>query len=233
MKLASIVVSALVASAGAASAAGPVDCTCTAATVSTDGLSASLEFQAGVGSCDAGLVDPCVDEVIATESGDAAASASVVLSGDPFFFADGNDLPAGEYRAVYKEGCMRYGTSASFEWSVHARPAPAQGFLITHSGGATVRAPGSIGFLGSGCAEAYVPPPGTTEADDAAAVTCDRSGFATVEACEEANRAGRAVVFTHAGGPISISLKDSRYDDNIVSDPAPAWTLQRLVPGCL
>ena len=168
---------------------------------SLDG-SPGIEADASDGAtADAG--DPCV--VGSAEN--AATTGTLDVLGQIAYFADGADLPAGTYRLVYEDGCMKYGGGQ--DWTIHAYPSPNESYAWFAGGSVgdkLVRTPGTNGYASSN--GAYV------EFDD----------------CVAANLALAPVEFTFAGGKLGVWLSDSPYGDNMVGvdNRNPRWRLERV-----
>lgn len=136
-----------------------------------------------------------------------ATTGTLDIFGHITYFADGADLPAGTYRVVYEDGCMKYGDLQ--DWTVQAYPPPSEEyawFVGSEVGVRRTRAPGTAGIaVGSGA-------------------------FLTFDECVAANLLLKPIAFRHAGGRLGVWLSDSEYRDNNVGvdDRNPRWRLERV-----
>jgi hypothetical protein len=147
------------------------------------------------------------------EATSAGTQQNLDLFGTIVYFANGDALPAGRYRATYVDGCMKYGGSQ--DWTIHAyAPNP-----TNHN---------QWWFVGDTSDERIVTPPGTSGYGVA------NGAYAAFEDCVSANLALEPMEFDFSGGKIGVWLEDSPYTDNVAGQDGrnPKWQLTLLEP-CL
>lgn len=156
------------------------------------------------------LVVPPDAALEAGSRADAGCDVGGRVVGDVFGaaldFAGGANLPAGRYRVVYVDGCMKYSTGQA--WSVNAYGAGASAELprwwLTGNRVRLATMPGTVGFdLGSG-------------------------GFATFEQCVASNLSVAPIEIDFDGGVLGVALGDDPYRDNVmgVGGRSPSWALE-------
>lgn len=136
-----------------------------------------------------------------------ATTGTLDIFGHITYFAEGADLPAGTYRVVYEDGCMKYGDLQ--DWTIHAYPPPNDEYAW---------------FVGSMVGVRRLRAPGT------AGIEAGKGAFATFDECVAANLLLKPAAFKHAGGKLGVWLADSEYRDNNVGvdNRNPRWRLERV-----
>jgi hypothetical protein len=129
------------------------------------------------------------------------------LFGDVIYFADGQVLPKGRYRASYDDGCMKY--NAAFAWNVNASATDGWWLVGASSSDRVTLLPGTAGALFF-------------------------EGYADFDECVAANRKLPPKEFEFAGGKLGIWLNDAPYLDNQAGTGGrnPKWSLTLLVDKC-
>jgi hypothetical protein len=127
----------------------------------------------------------------------AALDLPADLEGDAFggtrYFAAGAQLPAGQYRIAYLDGCMRYGdVDGGSGWTVHASKGDfltgAAAFWLLHADGSPLTlAPGTSGALVGAGAEPY-------------------GAFERYSECVSANCALPSQAFSFEGGALGLRM---------------------------
>jgi len=127
------------------------------------------------------------------------------VDGSVVYWNGGQPVPPGHYRVTYVDGCMKY--SGSQGWTVNAYAAGTGLDAYWLVGGATLNKlaepPGTSGFL------------------------VNQGGFATFDACVQANASDPPVDVDFAGGVIGVELQDTPYTDNVPGENGrnPTWRL--------
>lgn len=140
-------------------------------------------------------------------AGSFATDQQLDLFGDVIYFAKGQVLPKGRYRATYEDGCMKYNNI--FMWTVNANAG--DGWWL----------------VGASSSERVTLLPGVFPA-----LVVD--GFASFADCVAANKQLPAKEFEFAGGKLGIWLNDVPYQDNQAGEGGrnPKWSLTLLVDAC-
>lgn len=140
-------------------------------------------------------------------AGSFATDQQLDLFGDVIYFAQGQELPPGRYRATYEDGCMKY--NAIFQWTVNA--SASDGWWL----------------VGDSSSDRVTVLPGTFPA-----VVFD--GYASFAECVAANAALPPKEFEFGGGKLGIWLNDNPYLDNQAGEGGrnPKWSLTLLVDEC-
>ena len=146
------------------------------------------------------------------EISSTATTGQVELFGEPVYFAKGETLPAGTYRATYVDGCMKYAGNQG--WTVNARNTGQNSWFAI---GETTdirfaMLPGNVGFLfGRGGAHA------------------------NFEDCVEASLKTEPVEFkVVTPSRVGVWLEDNPYSDNVpgIDNRNPSWRLDRIDGDC-
>lgn len=141
------------------------------------------------------------------QAGNFATDASLNLFGDITYFAKGQALPKGRYRATYEDGCMKFNTL--FSWTVNSTASDGWWLVGADSSDKITLLPGTAPEVFYG-------------------------GYEDFDACVEANRAVSPMEFDFAGGKLGIWLNDTPYEDNEAGTAGrnPKWSLTLLVEQC-
>jgi len=129
----------------------------------------------------------------------AVKNRTVPFLRDSNIYDNPDCLLQGDYLVHYVDGCMRWGDSNSFNWTVHYNTAYRY-TLATVSGRVLGELPGTMNV----------------------------TGYAKFEDCVNANMALPPTVFRHAGGPLYVYCVDALYTNNLNGNPNPTWSLQSL-----
>jgi len=125
------------------------------------------------------------------------------IVGEVRYVNGGENLPAGDYVAMFDRGCMKY--RGDYKWAVSEGSGMGQWYLVGQDTSSTI-------------AEL----PGTKNGGS-------YNGFDTYEQCQTANRQ-LVVEFHHNGGKVGVWLRDNIYVDNEATGRyPPTWSIGRKI----